>query len=195
MAQPFTPEQMQAIRARLVDSAQRHALTTGVRKTSLDTLTAEAGISKSSFYKFYDSKEQLFLEVSSIWERQTLEHASRALDACPNGTSSKARAAAFVFAVFEAIHQMGIVRFLREDLPYLHAFFSQDEARTHCMTSAAVIFDRLHAAHIAFTEPDEIVRAVIQLMYLSILNISELGDNFFPALRALVQSACNHLVA
>ena len=194
MAQPFTPEQMQAIRARLVDSAQRHALTTGVRKTSLDTLTAEAGISKSSFYKFYDSKEQLFLEVASIWEREALAHAAQALDACPDG-SSKARAAAFVFAVFAAIHQMGIVRFLREDLPYLHAFFSQDEARTHCMTSAAVIFERLHAAHIAFTEPDEIVRAVIQLMYLSILNISELGDNFFQALRALVQSACDSLVA
>ena len=55
MAQAFTPEQMQTIRARLMDSARRHALTTGVRKTSLDTLTAEAGISKSSFYKFFDS--------------------------------------------------------------------------------------------------------------------------------------------
>ena len=194
MAQPFSPEQMQAIRARLVDSAQRHALSTGVRKTSLDALTADAGISKSSFYKFYDSKERLFLEVASLWERETMDRAARALDACPEA-GSKERAAAFVYAVFEVIHQMGTMRFLREDLPYLRSFFSMDEARTHCMSSASTIFERLRAAHIAFTEPDDIVRAVIQLLYLSVFNISELGDSFFPALRALVHSACNSLGA
>ena len=148
MAQPFSPEQMQAIRARLVDSAQRHALSTGVRKTSLDTLTADAGISKSSFYKFYDSKERLFLEVASLWERETMDRAARALDACPEA-GSKERAAAFVYAVFEVIHQMGTMRFLREDLPYLRSFFSMDEARTHCMSSAATIFERLRAAIIS----------------------------------------------
>lgn len=194
MAQAFTPEQMQTIRARLMDSARRHALTTGVRKTSLDTLTAEAGISKSSFYKFFDSKELLFLEVAAGWESQVLAQAAGALSECGD-TDNKARAAAFVFSVFEAIHQLGIVRFMREDLPYLHAFFSEDAARTHCLNSAAAIFERLRMAHIRFTEPDEVVLSVIQLMYLSILNIRDLGDNFFPALRALVHSACDHLVA
>ena len=67
MALPFTPEQMNDIRHRLLKSAQRHARDTGLKKTSLDMLTADAGISKSSFYKFYESKEQLFLEVASDW--------------------------------------------------------------------------------------------------------------------------------
>ena len=57
------------------------------------------------------------------------------------------------------------------------------------------IRDRLQQAHIRFTAPDATVRSVIQLMYLSILNSAEIGDSFFPALRELVASACDRLVA
>ena len=193
MALPFTDEQRQYIRARLLESAQRHALLEGVAKTSLDTLTSDAGISKSSFYKFYASKEALFLEVAGIWEEQILSNAHQTLSACEE-MSSKERAARFVYAVFETIHQMGLARFLREDLQVLSAFLPKDEARAHCLTSAQGIFDALRKARIRFTEPEETVLAVIQLMYLSILSIGDIGENFFPALQMLVSSACDKLV-
>ena len=194
MALPFTDEQRRQIRARLLESAQRHAISDGVIKTSLDTLTSDAGISKSSFYKFYESKEQLFLEVAMRWEERILTEAHGTLSAgerLPN----KERAAKFVYAVFETIHQLGIVRFLREDLQYLNDFLPRQEARAHCLTSSQGIFDALREAKIRFTQPDEIVLAVIQMMYLSILNIGDIGDGFFPALYTLVQGACDRLVA
>ncbi|MBR3795406.1 MAG: TetR/AcrR family transcriptional regulator [Clostridia bacterium] len=194
MALPFTDEQRQKIRALLFESAQRRALSDGIQKTSLDALTSDAGISKSSFYKFYGSKEQLFLEVASSWETQILSSAAKTLSR-REGMSNKARAAAFVFAVFEAIHQLGIARFLREDLPYLSSFLPEPEARAHCLTSARSIFDSLREAQICFTAPDETVLSVIQFLYLSILNIGDLGAGFFPALQTLVQSACEQLVA
>ena len=194
MAQPFTEEQRSAISRRLFDSACRFALTPGVRKTSLEMLTAEAGISKSSFYKFYESKEALFLRVAAHWETTALERAMQALE-CSEGSSDKARAADFVFTVFETIRQLGIERFLREDMPVLRDAFPEEAARRHCMSSAANIFSRLQQAHIRFTAPDATVRSVIQLIYLSILNSAEIGDLFFPALRELVASACDRLVA
>ena len=193
MALPFTDEQRLLIRERLLESAQRHALLDGVAKTSLDALTSDAGISKSSFYKFYASKEALFLEVAGLWEDQILSSAQKTLSSCEE-ISSKERAARFVYAVFETIHQMGIVRFLREDLQILSAFLPKDEARAHCLTSAQGIFDALRKARIRFTEPEETVLAVIQLMYLSILSIGDIGENFFPALQMLVSSACDKLV-
>ena len=79
MAQPFTEAQRSAIRQQLFDSACRFALTPGVRKTSLEMLTVEAGISKSSFYKFFESKEELFLRVAAHWEATALTRASQAL--------------------------------------------------------------------------------------------------------------------
>ena len=194
MALPFTDEQRLLIRNRLLQSAQRHAISDGVQKTSLDTLTSEAGISKSSFYKFYESKEMLFLEVAASWEDQILSSALRTLSSDQQLTS-KERAARFVYAVFETIHHLGIARFLREDLQYLNAFLPQEEARAHCLTSAKGIYDTLREARIRFTESEETVLAVIQLMYLSILSIGDIGENFFPALHMLVSSACDRLVA
>ena len=194
MALPFTDEQRDAIRARLYDSARRHALTTGVKKTSLDMLTADAGISKSSFYKFFSSKEELFLSIAGEWESQILGGAQRSLQGSED-LSNKERAAAFVYAVFETIHQLGLARFLREDLQYLNGFLPKDEARAHCLTSAASIFTGLREARIRFTAPDETVLSVIQLMYLSILSIGDIGENFFPALRELVAGASDRLVA
>ena len=194
MALPFTDEQRQRIRERLLESAQRHAILEGVMKTSLDTLTSEAGISKSSFYKFYENKEQLFLEVASRWEDQILSSAQKSLSS-NEALSSKERAARFVFTVFETIHQMGLARFLREDLQYLNSFLPKDEARAHCLTSARGIFDTLREARIHFTESDETVLAVIQLMYLSILSIGDIGNSFFPALQMIVHGACDKLVA
>ena len=194
MAQPFTQEQRSAISRQLFDSACRFALTPGVRKTSLEMLTGEAGISKSSFYKFYESKEALFLRVAAHWETTALSRATQALERSA-GRSDKERAADFVFTAFETIRQLGIERFLREDLPALRDAFPEDAARRHCMDSAANIFAMLRQAHIRFTAPDTMVLSVIQLMYLSILSSAEIGDSFFPALRELVASACNHLVA
>lgn len=194
MALPFTPEQMNGIRQKLYESAQRHARDTGVKKTSLDMLTADAGISKSSFYKFYESKELLFLEVAADWETQILSTAAKTLSS-RSSMSNKARAAAFVYAVFETIHHLGIARFLREDLPHLSSMMPETEAREHCLTSARSIFCSLCEAQIRFTAPEETVLSVIQFLYLSILNTGNLGDGFLIALQTLVQSACDRLVA
>ena len=194
MALPFTQAQREDIRARLLASARRHALSVGLRKTSLEALTADAGISKSSFYKFYESKEQLFLQVAALWEEEILRRATAALTGARAG-GDKERAAAMVLCAFRAIHEMGIARFLREDLPLLMPYLPEGVARAHYLSSAESLFSALRAAQIRFTVPDETALSVIQLMYLSILHIGEIGEGFFPALHELVVSACDRLVA
>ena len=192
MAQPFIAQQREAIRASLLESACRHAIDDGPERTSLDTLTSEAGISKSSFYKFYDSKELLFLEVAARWEQQVLQKAVETLSR--SDLNSKERAAAMVLSCFEEIHRLGIARFLREDLPQLAAIIPGQEAKAHYLASSRSIFEALCAAGIRFAAPDDVVLSVIQVLYHSILNIQDIGEAFFPALRVLVQSACDKLV-
>ena len=194
MAQPFTPEQRDAIRARLMESARRHAISDGVKKTSLDTLTSDAGISKSSFYKFFDSKELLFLEIAAGWENQILSCVQDALKSSED-KSDQERAAAMICAAFQEIHALGICRFLSEDLPELVQFISDEEKRKHYLSSAQGIFDMLHQKEIHFTAPDEIVLSAIQILYLSIMHIQQIGVNFFPTLHILVTGACKELVA
>ena len=67
----FTDEQNEQIRNDLIRAARRCGITIGMRKTSVEQLTEAVGISKGSFYKFFDSKELLFFTV--------LEHPYRVL--------------------------------------------------------------------------------------------------------------------
>ena len=194
MAQPFSPQQRDAIRERLKESARKYAVSTGVKKTSLDMLTADAGISKSSFYKFYDSKEMLFLEIAADWEAQVIAVVNESLQR-DVGLDDKHRAANMVYTAFTTIHALGICNFLCDDLPELSRFIPEEDARTHYLSSAQGIFDMLRRAEIHFSQPDEIVLAAIRILYLSIININRIGADFFPALHLLVIGACEELVA
>lgn len=90
-----------------------------------------------------------------------------------------------VYTAFTTIHALGICNFLCDDLPELARFIPEEEARSHYLSSAQGIFDMLHHAEIHFTQPDEVVLAAIQILYLSIIHINRIGPNFFPALRLL----------
>ena len=194
MALPFTDTQKTTIKERLLKSAMKHALKIGIKKTSLDMLAQDAGIAKSSFYKFYDSKELLFLEAGARWEKDIHSRVQQTLT--ENGhLSDKQRAAAMVFSVFKAIHDLGIARFLREDAPLLNALLQEKQVKAHMLPSAQLLFEALREANIRFTAPDETVTSVIQLLYLSILNFGDLGENYFPALYEIVAGACDRLVA
>ena len=63
MAKAFTEQEADIILQNLKASARRYAASQGVRKTTVDELAQEAGISKGAFYKFYPSKEMLFFEI------------------------------------------------------------------------------------------------------------------------------------
>jgi AcrR family transcriptional regulator len=59
----FSETERQTIRARLMDAARLSFAERGVQGTSLASLTDAAGVSKSSFYAFFSSKEALYLEL------------------------------------------------------------------------------------------------------------------------------------
>jgi AcrR family transcriptional regulator len=66
----FTTEDRAAIRKSLLDVGREHFLRYGLRKTSVEQLAHEVGIAKGTFYRFFDSKEDLCME---IFENEELE--------------------------------------------------------------------------------------------------------------------------
>lgn len=194
MAIPFTDAQRLSIRERLLHSAMKYARNIGVKKTSLDMLATDAGIAKSSFYKFFPSKEQLFLEAANRWDHEIYARAREVLRENAH-LSDKERAAAMVFSVFKTIHELGIARFLREDVPLLGDLLHDSTLKAHILSSADLLFDLLREEQIRFTAPEETVASVIQLLYLSVLNVGDLGDRYFSALYEIVAGTCDRLVA
>ena len=63
MPPAFSAQERERIVARLRATGYRLFTTQGLRKTSLEELVRPAGIAKSSFYAFYDSKEELYIDL------------------------------------------------------------------------------------------------------------------------------------
>ena len=68
MARAFSEGERAAIQRSLLEHGRRLFTTQGLRKTSVEELTAAAGISKGAFYLFFASKEELFFELLERYE-------------------------------------------------------------------------------------------------------------------------------
>lgn len=74
----FSELEKNHIRERLIEVGREHFSARGLKKTSLEDLTRPAGIAKSSFYAFFESKEALYLELIMIERRRIAEELSAA---------------------------------------------------------------------------------------------------------------------
>lgn len=68
----FTDEEREIIRKKIIDRGKDCFARYGVKKTSIEDLTKDLGIAKSSFYSFFNSKEDLFLQIFKE-ERESLK--------------------------------------------------------------------------------------------------------------------------
>lgn len=73
MPRPFSSDESDRIRARLEEVGQQAFAQRGLRGATVDELARGAGISKGAFYRFYDSKESLFLAL--LEDHETAMHA------------------------------------------------------------------------------------------------------------------------
>ena len=63
MPKAFSEQEKEVIRAQLREKGKKLFEKQGIKKTSVDELAQAVGISKGAFYLFYESKEELFLEI------------------------------------------------------------------------------------------------------------------------------------
>ena len=68
MPRVFTKEDRQVIRQSLLQQGRKLFLRYGLRKTNVGELARAAGIAKGTFYHFFDSKEELCLEIFHLEE-------------------------------------------------------------------------------------------------------------------------------
>ena len=63
MPKAFSEHEKETIRAQMREKGKKLFEKQGLKKTSVDELTEAAGISKGAFYLFYESKEELYMEI------------------------------------------------------------------------------------------------------------------------------------
>ncbi len=76
MARSFTEREKERIRKSLQEACKKSWTQYGYKKTSIDSLCGQAGISKGAFYLFFESKEALFCEVLCSVQKQIYDAAA-----------------------------------------------------------------------------------------------------------------------
>ena len=80
MARSFSEREKENIRKSLMDICKQNWTQYGYKKTSVDEICKQAGISKGAFYLFFESKEALFCEVLCSVQREICEMAEAAME-------------------------------------------------------------------------------------------------------------------
>lgn len=70
MPRAYSPEELEHIRARLMEIGREWFPRYGLKKTTVGELATRAGIGKGTFYLLFDSKEALFLAVQEQVEAE-----------------------------------------------------------------------------------------------------------------------------
>ena len=80
MARSFTEREKENIKRSLREACKQSWTQYGYKKTSVDDLCKQVGISKGAFYLFYESKEALFCEVLCSVQEQICNAASEVIE-------------------------------------------------------------------------------------------------------------------
>ena len=99
MARSFSEREKVNIRKRLTLICKQSWTQYGYKKTSVDEICKQAGISKGAFYLFFESKEALFCEVLCSVQREICEMAAAAMEE-EKGKSGAAKALKLIYRAY-----------------------------------------------------------------------------------------------
>lgn len=189
----FTPRERENIVRALLEAASRHAALGGMKKTSVDELCAEAGISKGAFYSFYPSKEHLFLAAMENWQEEISRQAEAALRQAGK-LNGPQRAALMMKTACRVMREQGMERFLREDMPLILRKLPQEDLRNHTLTEEAFIHSILQKTGVRLSIAENVAYAMTCILFHTLLCEERIGPDFDEALERLIDCACQQIV-
>ncbi len=177
MPKAFSVREKEMIGARLLEQGYKLFSAYGLKKTNVEEIAIAAGISKGAFYRFYDSKEALFMEVIEQVEKRVRQQILAVIDL--PGPSPRARLYAVFKEALALFKALPILQFftgsdfdllfrripaekLQEHLSNDRTFF--EELITHCQNSGIVfrvpsdqVVGLLYQLVLAFLHEDTLV--------------------------------------
>jgi AcrR family transcriptional regulator len=128
MPRGFNERDKASIHANLIDAGRAKLATVGMHKTSVDELARAAHISKGAFYRFFPSKEALFITLFAEAEREYRDKLR--MFARRPGRSPSARLLAFFRDALGSYRQTpSLSKVSREDMAALLRALSPDGMR------------------------------------------------------------------
>lgn len=193
MASAFTAQEREAIIVHLKEAAIRQACMVGIKKTTIDDLTRSAGISKSAFYVFYESKEHLFQEVRVDWYRHMFTRA-KALLAQHAELPMRQRVFEAMWDACQVMIQSNMVDFADEDIGFLQRKLPPELMNACKQENRRYVEELMQSMGLSLRISSECAITVVRILVGTLRFRREIGEEFDDALRAVVQSCCEQLI-
>ncbi|MGB4169568.1 MAG: TetR/AcrR family transcriptional regulator [Tepidanaerobacteraceae bacterium] len=189
MARGFTDREREIIRNDLVATGRELFGTFGLKKTSIEDLTKAVGIAQGSFYTFFNSKEELYLEVmdregEAIKQKLLKEENIKDL--------TRERFKSFFKKVFEIVNSNPIIRqmFFEEEVDILIRKIPPEKMKEYhkkLMRELLPIIKRWQeeGAIIRNYKPEVIV-ALFQVLYHPLLHKKDFDEDVFDEMLELL---------
>ena len=190
----FTEQKNEMIRKDLLDEALRCAVTVGIRKTSVEQLTEAVGISKGSFYKFFESKELLFFAVLEDIHTECFAAAQKSLQ--ENATLLPAdRAAAAILAACRWLSKTKAFVFIENDADFLLHRLPEEVKTAHYHDDETHIRTLLEMGGLQPKGGMALAAATVRGLILTVSHQEQIGVLYPQVLETLVRGACRELFA
>ena len=180
----FTDEEREIIKQKIIDRGKDCFARYGIKKTGIEDLTEGMGIAKSSFYSFFNSKEDLFLQIFKE-EKEALKDSILENSFLKYRTEPDKAIRAYLRHVLQIVDNHPIWRKLvieNEHLELTISRFSEEEIINIREDSVAIIlpfFEEWAAAGLLIDKPARILAETTQAS-LSIIHFRNKieGDDF-----------------
>ena len=188
----FTEEQNETIRRDLIREARCCGVTVGMRKTSVEQLTEAVGISKGSFYKFFDSKELLFFAVLEDIHTECFAAAQKSLQ--ENAAIDPAsRTAAAILAACRWLSETKAFVFIENDAEFLLHRLPEEVKTAHYHDDETHIRLLLEKYDLVPNRGISLAAATVRGLILTVSHKEQIGELYPQVLETLVYGACRKL--
>ena len=184
----FTEEQNETIRRDLIREARCCGVTVGMRKTSVEQLTEAVGISKGSFYKFFDSKELLFFAVLEDIHTECFAAAQKSLQ--ENAAIDPAsRTAAAILAACRWLSETKAFVFIENDAEFLLHRLPEKVKTAHYHDDETHIRQLLEKYDLVPKRGTSLAAATVRGLILTVSHKEQIGELYPQVLETLVYGA------
>ena len=184
----FSDEKRRYVRQELLDTGRQLFARYGLKKTTMTDLTDPVEIAPSTFYQFFDSKEELYLR---ILEREGKRLYERAIAPLEEGSDPERAIAEYLHIVFEELETNPLVEQLLagNDVARLADLYSEAEfveQRTRELGYIMPYIREWQESGLVREGDPEIVAGTIDSTAVLALYRENVGEDLYPAIRDML---------
>ncbi len=182
MPKGFSEKQKETIRAKLLEKGRECLATYGIKKTNVEDLTKAAGISKGAFYLFFNSKEELFLEVLEQYEAEMRDKIFEFVMRPKKSPKQNVKAMlSEAFAFWESTSFL--TNFKRDDFETLLLKVSPDRVMAHIRRDDAFVanmMEKWKREGLKIRQDPKAVSGLMKALFFVSLHKDDFGSDTYP---------------